>query len=332
MVATHFQVWSLMLASVSFLAPKSASAQNCHCYLTNGTAPQYLTNTRFFDFRNIANPRVPAAINNRTLAQNAGVTHAYFNSTNFTDTWGISARPDDNGLVYNVWSKNDVYIASNTDSNAGSKTYLDLRTYRHPAANGNFQSSAELESASAAYQYVSMRMYARTRGSSGGVTAMFTYRGGSTADLVQEADLEVLTRDATNIIHYTNQPTIKGGVVQTNGTKKVTTTPAVWSAWQNHRYDWSAGSSNWYLNGKNVATIQYQTPVDPVSLLFNSWSDGGSWSGIMASGQSAEMQIQWIQLIYNNTEEPSRYNHCANVCSFDKGTLPGVAKVITSGP
>lgn len=42
---------------------------------------------------------------------------------------------------------------------------------------------------------------------------------------------------------------------------------------------WTPGSSDWYVDGVQTASIQFQAPVDPATLLFNSWSDGGDWTG-----------------------------------------------------
>ncbi|KAI0887812.1 glycoside hydrolase family 16 protein [Annulohypoxylon maeteangense] len=321
---------SLLAAGAAFLGTQTAHAATgvdpsvCQCFRTNGTSPAYFAHYKFFDFRNIANPRVPAAINNRAQALAAPVTHAYFNTTNFTNTWSIQAWTD-SGAVYNEYSKNDVYIESNSDTNANSKTWLTLRTYRHPASNGNFQSSAELQSISGQYQYVSMRMYARTKGAAGAVTAMFTYKDAASEANVQEADTEFLTSDANNQVHYTNQPATVNGTSRPNATKQVKIS-GTWSNWRVHRYDWTPGKSDWYVDGTHMLQNTYQAPVDPTTLLFNAWSDGGSWSGAMASGQSAYLQIQWIELIYNNTAEPSSFKQCAaaNICSFDLGTAAGV--------
>ncbi|KAI1772317.1 glycoside hydrolase family 16 protein [Hypoxylon cercidicola] len=329
-------LWATVLAAASLLAPQpvnaATAALNCHCYLTNGSRPQYFVNHQFLDFRNIANPRIPGVINNRTAATNAGVTHPYFNSTTFANTWAVNAwvsgSPDQ--TVYSTYSRNDVYIATNSDGNPNSRTYMSMRTYRHPAANGNFQESAEIQTRSPNYRYVSMRMYARTRGAPGAVTAMFTYRGGATDDAVQEADLEVLTRDGTNQAHYTNQPSSANGTARPLATNKVTI--PTWSAWRIHRFDWAPDVSTWYVDGRPVNNNTYQVPRDPATLLFNVWSDGGRWSGPMASGQSAFMDVQWIEILYNNTDYPSRYAHCANVCSVDLGTPPGVVALVSSGP
>ncbi|KAI1204044.1 hypothetical protein F5X97DRAFT_282906 [Nemania serpens] len=59
--------------------------------------------------------------------------------------------------------------------------------------------------------------------------------------------------------------------------------------WPEHRYDWTPGSSEWYVDGVRVAAISFQTPASPLSVLFNVWSDGGVWSGEMEVGRDAEM-------------------------------------------
>ncbi|KAH9886548.1 hypothetical protein F4778DRAFT_786651 [Xylariomycetidae sp. FL2044] len=53
--------------------------------------------------------------------------------------------------------------------------------------------------------------------------------------------------------------------------------------------------SRYPVRGAPVARIEFQAPRDPASLVFNCWSDGGAWSGVMAPGGVAEMQIQWIE-------------------------------------
>ncbi|KAI0851093.1 glycoside hydrolase family 16 protein [Daldinia vernicosa] len=329
MIASQTHLRAAVLTILSSLAPQAAAATpNCHCYLTDGSSPEYFANHKFFDFRNIANPQVPPPIDDRDGSTNAPVANAYFDSTNFTDTWSIQSWVDA-GAVYNTYSKNDVYIESNTDANPASSTYLTLRTYRHPA--GDFQSSAEIQSISPNYQYLSMRMYSRTLGAAGAVAAMFTYRGGATDADVQEADLEILTSDPSNLVHYTNQPSTVDGITRPNATHEITI-PGPWTSWRTHRYDWTPGTSSWYVDGELVNANSFQAPADPATILFNAWSDGGSWSGAMAEGQSAQMQIQWIEIIYNNTAEPSQYGHCANVCSFDSGTEPGVPLLVSSGP
>ena len=158
----------------------------------------------FFDFRNLDSPHVPDPIDNFDQAQNAPATHAYFNSAEWTDTWAIMSwdKPvTDKAPVHMTNSLNNVYIQANNDENAESSTFLTLRTVRHE----DFQSVAEFDSIRQDYQYVSMKMYARTIGDAGACPAMFTYLLPE-GQKVQEADLEILTKDQDNVVHYTNQP------------------------------------------------------------------------------------------------------------------------------
>jgi beta-glucanase (GH16 family) len=229
-----------------------------------------------------------------------------------------------------VNSANNIYFEPNDDTKSSAKTHLTMRTVRHD----NFQSAAEFDSISGDYHYLSMRMLARTRGASGAVAAMFTYHGGDAAAAVQEADLEIRTSDPTNVIQYTNQPADHNS---TGSTQNVTL-PAnlTWSDWQYHRIDWTPGTSTWFVNGQLVSRIKSQAPRDPSRILFNAWSDGGSWSGSMAVGSEAYLQIQWIDMVFNNTDTNINYNpnnrhgRCGNVCSIDQTRTIGTPVLISS--
>lgn len=151
-------------------------------------------------------------------------------------------------------------------------------------------------------------MLARTVGSPGAVAAMFTYRGSDDPAKVQEADIEILTRDPSSVIQYTNQPSDlpdKGEIAEAT---RNTTLPGggAWSDWAVHRLDWTPERSVWCFNGAEVANIKFQVPREASSINFNSWSDGGSWSGSMTVGGEASLQIQWIEMLYNTTDASKR--------------------------
>ena len=69
-----------------------------------------------------------------------------------------------------------------------------------------------------------------------------------------------------------------------------------------HRLDWTPGLSTWYVNGQAVAKISFQAPSDPTTIIFNMWSNGGSWTSTMRVGEEALLQIQWIEMAYNMTD------------------------------
>jgi len=317
---------------------------NCHCYMTNATSSNYFAHHKFFDFRQLLPyARVPNPIQDPENSADASPPSNYFLTPVWADNWAIQNWNNSASLLANksdplapdatvlmVNSPNNVYIERNVDLPPTSQTYLTMRTSRFDS----FQSAAEFETVSQGYQFVSIRMYARTRGEKGAVTAMFTYRPGpdNTIALVQEADLEIRTNDPATNVQYTNQPSwnATGDIPQAT---RNTTLPGGrrWSDWAYYRLDWTPGSSTWYVNGVLSTEISFQAPRDPAQIMFNAWSDGGSWSGNMSFNAHAYMQIQWIEMVYNNTEPfLVKTGKCANVCSIDETTRLGTPVLMTN--
>ncbi|GAP92025.2 putative glycoside hydrolase family 16 protein [Rosellinia necatrix] len=287
----------------------------CNCYRTNTSTSHYFRSHKFFDFRSLSQyARVPAPIDTAQGNADAPVTSAYFQSPEWTNAWAIqnwnnsaqmggdSDVTGSDATVLMVNSPNNIYIQHNDDPNPTSNTYLVMRTMRHET----FQSAAEIESGSYNYQYLSIRMYARTRGSPGAITAMFTFRNGDTLSKVQESDLEIRTRDPVQHIQYTNQPSWNADGDIPQATRNVSLPGKLgWTGWQYHRMDWTPGSTSWLVDGNVVSSIQFQAPRDPSQVIFNAWSDGGTWSGNMTAGASAELQVQWVEFVYNTTDAPA---------------------------
>ncbi|OIW33522.1 concanavalin A-like lectin/glucanase [Coniochaeta ligniaria NRRL 30616] len=324
--------------------PSLTDDSQCGCYLTNGTITGYFTEHKFFDFRSLDQYQgVPAPITDIDASANASVTSDYFNSAEWNSSWSLQAWNTSGGArgdatVLRVNSPNNVYIEKNTDPSPASKTYLTLRTERLP----DFQTAAEVESRSKTYHFLSVRMLARTVGSAGAVTAMFTYSGGQGAD-VQEADLEVITGDPQGLVHYTNQPSVtSGGDVIPDATQNATLPDGLgWSDWAVHRFDWTPTQSTWYVDGVRTGNISFQVPRDPAQVILNSWSDGGQWTGNMSLHDAAYLQIQWLEMVYNSTgAEPAqrrsllsgRAEGCKAVCSVDETSKTGTPVMLwTSG-
>jgi hypothetical protein len=284
-----------------------SSNDECDCYLTNGTNSAYYSRHSFYDYRNLGDyAGVPSPIQN--ASRTAGVTSDYFYSDAWDTTWsiqdwsnrgkGVSLSGDATVLMIN--SPNNIYIEKNDDKDAASDTFLTMRTMRFPG----FQSAAEFESVST-YHYVSVRMLARVTGSAGACMAIFTYLGGEELADVQEADIEIMTRDPKNRVQYTNQPSFtEDGDDIPKATRNGTLPKGIrWDDWVVHRLDWTPKSSTWYADGQEVASIEFQTPKDPAQIILNAWSDGGSWSGNMSLNGAAYMQIQWIDMVYNVTKD-----------------------------
>ncbi|KAH7171928.1 concanavalin A-like lectin/glucanase domain-containing protein [Fusarium sp. MPI-SDFR-AT-0072] len=334
------------------------SNDECECYLTNGTNSAYYSRHSFYDYRNLEDyAGVPSPVQN--ASRKAGVTSDYFNSDTWDDSWsiqdwsnrgkGVSLSGDATVLMIN--SPNNIYIEKNDDKDAASDTFLTLRTMRLPG----FQSAAEFESVPT-YHYVSVRMLARVTGSAGACMAIFTYLGGEELADVQEADIEIMTRDPKNRVQYTNQPSFtEDGDDIPKATRNGTLPKGVkWDDWVVHRLDWTPKRSTWYANGQEVASIEFQTPKDPAQIILNAWSDGGSWSGNMSLNGAAYMQIQWIDMVYNVTkdnEEKRSFDSrrlesdveqdgrlvrrddskgaCKVVCSIDEADKAGETKILS---
>jgi beta-glucanase (GH16 family) len=172
---------------------------------------------------------------------------------------------------------------------------------------------------------------------------MFTYRDSSDPAEVQEADIEILTRDPRNKIQYTNQPSDLPEVGEVLEATRNATIPGdrKWSDWAVHRLDWTSERSTWYVDGEEAANIEFQVPRDAASINFNAWGDGGSWSGNMSVGGEASLQIQWIEVLYNTTttrkrdllrmsskSEPKARN-CV-VCGVDQGYEAGYPVLLSN--
>jgi beta-glucanase (GH16 family) len=315
---------------------------NCHCYKTNATTTNYFSHHQFFDFRSLQQyANVPKPIDNFDANAAAPPSSAFFSNSNFTNAWaimnwnntallGLDNTTLNDATVKMVNSPNNIYIER--DEQQQQTTHLTLRTVRH----AEFQSSAELESLSQGYQFLSVRMHARTKGAAGAVAAMFTYRPPPQPQeiaLVQEADLEIRTRDPPTCVQYTNQPAWNSTSDIPDATRNVTLPGGRrWSDWADYRMDWTPGSSTWFVNGQLASRITFQAPRDPAQVMFNTWSDGGSWSGDMQVGTEAYMQIRWIEMVYNITDPgAARPGGCRNVCSIDETSKVGTPVLMTGG-
>lgn len=298
---------SLPLVSAS---PALTDDSQCGCYVTNGSEVGYFTSHKFFDFRNLGQYQgVPSPITDKNASALASPTSSYFTTDSWTQMWDIQswnnsggARSDATTLMVN--SPNNVYIEQSADASSGAQTWLTLRTTKLPG----FQTAAEIASKAQGFEFLSMRMLARTIGASGGCTAMFTYRQSPDLATVQEADLEVRTRDPRNTIQYTNQPSYtKNGDTVDDATVNATLPNGLdWTNWTIHRLDWTPKQSTWYVDGQKVAAISFQAPRDASYIILNSWSDGGQWTGNMSLNDAAYLQIQWFEVVYNATDKSKR--------------------------
>lgn len=338
-------MYSLLLISSASLPlavakPSLTDDSKCDCFRTNGTIVDFFAEHRFYDFRNLEQfEGIPEPIDDKDDSADAYATSDYFLTEEWNEFWAIQswnntggAREDSTVFMGNT--PNNVYIQKNTDKKASSKTFLTLRTTRLPT----FQSAAEIETVSSGFQYLSMRMLMRTTGASGGCTAMFTYL--EKGDGVQEADVEVRTRDPKTKIQYTNQPSVDddGDIIDEATVNATMPEGLTWSDWAVHRLDWTPTQSTWYVDGVETAKINFQVPRDPSQVIINSWSDGGDWTGNMTVNESALLQIQWFEMVFNSTDGVNSSSKrdedgaasCDSVCSIDETSRTGTPVLLWS--
>jgi hypothetical protein len=308
-----------LAALATIIAP--AVADECACYVTDGSYPTYFSGYNFWDFRSLSDYAndAPDVLQTIDESRQANVTSSFFaNDSDFGALWSTQSWDNGNDSFLYINSPNNVYIEhdSDEDGNRDDATRLTLRTARLD----DFQTAAEIESTQT-YDHLSVRMYARTVGSEGACTAMFTYLEGQTALDVQESDIEILTSGPTDYVQYTNQPSVdaQGDQIEESWRNASVATP--WTDWAEHRIDWTPGRTTWSLDGKEVLSTTFQAPVDPAQVIFNAWSDGNEWSGLMPKGGEAFLQIRWIELVYNIADERS----CDTLCKVggDGGGSPG---------
>ncbi|KAF2848543.1 glycoside hydrolase family 16 protein, partial [Plenodomus tracheiphilus IPT5] len=198
----------------------------------------------------------------------------------------------------------EVYITNNSaagalqtrqDGTSEPATYLTLRTQR---SDGSTQAAAELDYIDNVTT-ISMRMLARVRGSPGAVAGFFTYYNDTS-----ESDVEILTRDGNSQVRLSNQPTAdpQTGVPIPDASFNASL-PAGRSTtdWNVYRLDSLGDRTDWYLNGKLVASTKVNVPKGVNSMVsLNMWSNGGGFTGEMAVGLEAVLEIQWVELFYNS--------------------------------
>ncbi|KAH7385796.1 concanavalin A-like lectin/glucanase domain-containing protein [Pyrenochaeta sp. MPI-SDFR-AT-0127] len=323
--------------------PKDNNA-DCNCYVVqsgqNSQTPEYFQYYRFFDFRNIqgAMTEAPPVLNDTQIAGSEPTWQpSLFSSNAWNTDWNIQNWSKPATADFPVPMNNslaNVYLAQEDNV-----SFLTLRTSRE----GDYQTAGEVENLQKNLMHVSMRMYGRVKGSKGAVAGFFTFY-----DDTNESDIEILTDDPTDQIRYTNQPAVDKQGNEIQAASVGPTNLPRWDEWQEHRIDWLPKNSYWYLNDKQVAANTYSVPRKSSFLVLNMWSDGGSWSGNMSVGDSAEFQIQWIEMTFNTSgpynggkkqekreTESSWFNRkraakgCETVCKIDDVAQVGTPEVVS---
>ncbi|KAK9788044.1 putative GH16 domain-containing protein [Seiridium cardinale] len=299
------QLNCIAFAALSLFQISFGDACNCWKTKENGLV---FTNYKTLDFRSLAKYAgpVPPIINGYNANAQAKATSAYFKSSAWTKFFSLQTWGDTGSPVKMINSPNNAYIQKNTDGS----TYLTLRTYR----TKSFQSVVEADSVADDYTAASLRILSRVHGSPGACAGAFTYKSDDHTGVQHESDIEVLTQNSKNIIHYTTHPESENH--DFDGTFSIAAKDSSgWNKWQEHRLDWTQPHSTWYLNGKQNGQLSHELAQVPSYLILNMWSRGDSdWEGTMAVGGSAYYDVQYIQVAYNTSTESSRA--CTSTCTL----------------
>ncbi|KAK7535512.1 hypothetical protein IWX50DRAFT_630619 [Phyllosticta citricarpa] len=291
------------------------NSANCSCYAIGSgskNSSEYFSYHRFYDFRSLATsanqytvPDVVSDDEDQGAESVVADDQGYLNGTQFMNDWDIqnwTSNATADFPVRMVNSARNVYITQSNASDTGNNdsaypTYLTMRVARL----ADFSSASELANNQANMLHASVRMWARVVGAPGACAGFFTYYDDS-----NESDIEILTQYGSNEYQYTNQPSVNKAGDEIEAASINVTMPAQdagddWTVWHEHRIDWLPHRVNWYLDGKIVATNTYSVPRKPSALYLNMWSNGGSWSGNMSRGDSAEFHVQWVQMVFNTS-------------------------------
>ncbi|KAL4877081.1 concanavalin A-like lectin/glucanase domain-containing protein [Aspergillus karnatakaensis] len=328
------------------LSPRVPSHHPCDCYVVSGPDAGYFTSYKFWDFRNISLPihdLDPDLDNDPDLDLDLDLEEPEFSissadiwetqtvplsESSFSTDWAAqswSRQKTSDSLVPMVNSDTNAFFARHPDWHGTSQ--LVLRTMRLQDSS----STAEIESHHGNFFHCSLRVRMRLMSRDtvsrapwdtrevdnvvprGACAGIFTYRSATC-----ESDVEFLTSDAPNTIHYANQPDYDAvnDFIIPGASKVVTTVPAPWSSWVTHRMDWLKKETRWYADGQLQANLTISVPDRPSILALNLWTDGGIWTGDMEVDESVYMGIEWIEIAYNTSTEDlssiegnQRYRH-----------------------
>lgn len=192
---------------------------------------------------------------------------------------------------------------------------MSLNTRR---LRNNTQLGGEIFYSRADVNAISFRVSARVSGASGAVAGFFTYHNDT-----QESDIEILTKDGDGRVHFSNQPTIDENEKMISGATFNDSLPESTSTkdWAVYRLDWlpSLNLSVWYVNGEQLRNTQTNVPQVASTVFIDMWSNSGWWSGDMAVGDQATLEIQWIEMAFNASATAKSVPDDGVVCTIDEG-------------
>ena len=191
------------------------------------------------------------------------------------------------------------------------ESMLNLYTTRDSEES---QSAAELDFIATNITHGSFRVKARVAGDAGAVSGIFTY-----ANDTQETDIELLTRDPPNRMHFSNQPTTDDHGEHIKDASFNVSSP-YYTRWNIYRIDWLMDETISYVNGQEMARSSVHVPSERSMFILNMWSNSGKFSGNMRVGGQAVMQVQWVEMAFNRHAKDSLgAPEDQTICALDRG-------------
>ncbi|RSL92362.1 hypothetical protein CEP52_013842 [Fusarium oligoseptatum] len=319
------------LYTVALLSVAMASSHDdCSAFSIDGPNPATFSFYRFYDFRNASTSgRLPTgdpAAEDRKEPDTLAVSKLT-NDSSWTDDWRVTIKYQGQAsekVLARHYVSDHVYMDKPDD-----EAQLSLYTDR---LKNDTQQAGEVYFSQALVDSISLRVYARISGSPGAVAGFFTYFNDT-----QESDIEVMTRDEENRVHFSNQPTENTTTWTTiPGSTHNLTRSGSMHDWTVYRLDWlrEQKKSAWYIDGELKKESEMNVPVVPSTVYINMWSNGGSFSGEMEVGANATLEIQWIQMAFNASDvEAESVPQGSLICSIEDGTAePSAAARFGSSP
>ena len=243
----------------------------------------------------------------------------YSVTTDFSDTSNASFFEsqdwDISSLVRAAGNEHPVAINYTPANVAVTNQTLHLKCSAYNSSSDTGIDSAQVQTTRQDILYGSFRGTYSVNGGAGAIGALFFY-----ASDTQETDIETLTRDDPQSVHFTNQPS--------STTQMDLPDNLVRSDFADYRLDWKQNVTNFYVN--NMLRNNFTTDVPTVngSVYMNMWADGGNFAGSSPPTSDASMIVKSVHLYFNTSDLESAstwqkacQSTASTPCSVDSETV-----------
>jgi hypothetical protein len=307
----------LLLASTLLANPVLAKREDCDCFSTTSSRGDTLIygNYEYHDFRSFPSLLSASDTSTKSLKSTPLTTNSSFTESWSIQDWTSQINPEADFSVVNQVSnilpiqRSDLKTSSN-DADGSGESQLLLRSYKPKGSKQQF--AAEMENRNRDVFTASVRVNASMYGDPGAVIGIFFYRNGKS-----ETDLEILTRDKTNVVRCTNQPALDEEGDEIPEASTIVTIDGKWTDHHEWRIDWEEDLSSWFLDGDKIADKTYGVMEKSGYFVMNVWGDGGEWSGKMKEGGEAGLKVSEMGMLFNTSAQHGKKLKCKTICDVD---------------